>query len=276
MLIAAVFSYFFAQLFGQHGANAGALLSGENARGQKNLPIKCKCYVLLHGCVSLNTIARILRAMLVIRHSVCTPLCRTEHIAHHPDQLQCAQIADAVEHPIRILACRQHTLVAQNRQMLRDVALGCADLLNDILHTDLLVAQDAQNFQAQRMGDRLDGLRCLLNIILSVNQFFCHHRFPVNLPSPAPSTAKSAKMCPRKIIIHLYSTSMNVTPVLLLILYGFGYREEADFNAILAARKPNWDALWRDYPHTLINASEKFVGLPSKQMGNSEVEIRVC
>ena len=209
--------------------------------------------------------------MLVIRHSVCTPLCRTEHIAHHPDQLQCAQIADAVEHPIRILACRQHTLVAQNRQMLRDVALGCADLLNDILHTDLLVAQDAQNFQAQRMGDRLDGLRCLLNIILSVNQFFCHHRFPVNLPSPAPSTAKSAKMCPRKIIIHLYSTSMNVTPVLLLILDGFGYREEADFNAILAARKPNWDALWRDYPHTLINASEKFVGLPSKQMGNSEV-----
>ncbi|OGS92844.1 MAG: phosphoglycerate mutase (2,3-diphosphoglycerate-independent) [Gallionellales bacterium GWE2_58_10] len=64
---------------------------------------------------------------------------------------------------------------------------------------------------------------------------------------------------------------MNATPVLLLILDGFGYREEADFNAILAARKPNWDALWRDYPHTLINASEKFVGLPSKQMGNSEV-----
>ena len=64
---------------------------------------------------------------------------------------------------------------------------------------------------------------------------------------------------------------MNVTPVLLLILDGFGYREEADFNAILAARKPNWDTLWRDYSHTLINASEKFVGLPSKQMGNSEV-----
>ena len=64
---------------------------------------------------------------------------------------------------------------------------------------------------------------------------------------------------------------MNITPVLLLILDGFGYREDADFNAILAANKPNWDALWRDYPHTLINASEKFVGLPSGQMGNSEV-----
>ncbi|OGS90391.1 MAG: phosphoglycerate mutase (2,3-diphosphoglycerate-independent) [Gallionellales bacterium GWA2_60_18] len=64
---------------------------------------------------------------------------------------------------------------------------------------------------------------------------------------------------------------MKITPVLLLILDGFGYREEADSNAVLAARKPNWDALWRDYPHTLIEASEKHVGLPSGQMGNSEV-----
>jgi 2,3-bisphosphoglycerate-independent phosphoglycerate mutase len=64
---------------------------------------------------------------------------------------------------------------------------------------------------------------------------------------------------------------MNVTPVLLLILDGFGYREETDANAVSAACKPYWDALWRDYPHTLINASEKHVGLPSMQMGNSEV-----
>ena len=64
---------------------------------------------------------------------------------------------------------------------------------------------------------------------------------------------------------------MNITPVLLIILDGFGYREDADFNAIAAARKPNWDRYWRDYPHTLVNASEKAVGLPCKQMGNSEV-----
>ena len=64
---------------------------------------------------------------------------------------------------------------------------------------------------------------------------------------------------------------MKATPVLLLILDGFGYREDTDSNAILAAKKPNWDALWQTYPHTLINASEKHVGLPSNQMGNSEV-----
>src|SRR3989344_7592400 len=64
---------------------------------------------------------------------------------------------------------------------------------------------------------------------------------------------------------------MKVTPVLLLILDGFGYSEIVADNAIAQARKPNWDALWRGYPHTLINASESFVGLPSGQMGNSEV-----
>lgn len=64
---------------------------------------------------------------------------------------------------------------------------------------------------------------------------------------------------------------MNPTPVILLILDGFGYREETADNAIAQARKPNWDRLWAEYPHTLINASEHYVGLPDGQMGNSEV-----
>ncbi|MDX9950980.1 MAG: 2,3-bisphosphoglycerate-independent phosphoglycerate mutase [Methylophilaceae bacterium] len=64
---------------------------------------------------------------------------------------------------------------------------------------------------------------------------------------------------------------MKPTPVILLILDGFGYREEAADNAIALARKPNWDNLWATYPHTLINASEHYVGLPDGQMGNSEV-----
>ncbi len=64
---------------------------------------------------------------------------------------------------------------------------------------------------------------------------------------------------------------MKVTPVLLLILDGFGYSEDPDHNAIAQARKPNWDRLWNSYPHTLINASELSVGLPRGQMGNSEV-----
>lgn len=67
------------------------------------------------------------------------------------------------------------------------------------------------------------------------------------------------------------SPNKNITPVCLLILDGFGYREEITDNAIAQANKPNLDALWNNFPHTLINASEHYVGLPDGQMGNSEV-----
>jgi 2,3-bisphosphoglycerate-independent phosphoglycerate mutase len=64
---------------------------------------------------------------------------------------------------------------------------------------------------------------------------------------------------------------MSTTPVILLILDGFGYREDSQDNAITLANTPHLDALKRDYPNTLINASEHYVGLPDGQMGNSEV-----
>jgi 2,3-bisphosphoglycerate-independent phosphoglycerate mutase len=60
-------------------------------------------------------------------------------------------------------------------------------------------------------------------------------------------------------------------PVVLTILDGWGYRAETANNAIAMARKPTYDLLMREYPNTLIQASEKFVGLPKGQMGNSEV-----
>ena len=60
-------------------------------------------------------------------------------------------------------------------------------------------------------------------------------------------------------------------PVVLVILDGWGHRDDGDNNAIAAARIPTWDRLMRDYPHGLINASELHVGLPTGQMGNSEV-----
>ncbi len=64
---------------------------------------------------------------------------------------------------------------------------------------------------------------------------------------------------------------MKVTPVLLIILDGFGCSESRDNNAIASAHKPNWDKLWQTCPHTTINASEASVGLPGGQMCNSEV-----
>jgi len=60
-------------------------------------------------------------------------------------------------------------------------------------------------------------------------------------------------------------------PVALIILDGFGLREETNGNAVALARKPNFDRYWAQYPHTQLNASGEAVGLPDGQMGNSEV-----
>lgn len=61
------------------------------------------------------------------------------------------------------------------------------------------------------------------------------------------------------------------TPLALLILDGWGHREDAADNAIAAANTPNMDKLWANCPRTLVDGSGKAVGLPAGQMGNSEV-----
>ena len=60
-------------------------------------------------------------------------------------------------------------------------------------------------------------------------------------------------------------------PLALIILDGFGCREETKGNAIAAARTPHLDRLMASCPHTRIGASGMDVGLPDGQMGNSEV-----
>lgn len=66
-------------------------------------------------------------------------------------------------------------------------------------------------------------------------------------------------------------TQAPIAPVVLVILDGWGYREQADGNAIAAAKTPVMKSLWAAYPKTLIKTSGKAVGLPEGQMGNSEV-----
>ncbi len=59
-------------------------------------------------------------------------------------------------------------------------------------------------------------------------------------------------------------------PTALIILDGWGYRDPSADNAISNASTPFWDKIWQHQPHTLINTSGMFVGLPKGQMGNSE------
>ncbi|MCH6268432.1 2,3-bisphosphoglycerate-independent phosphoglycerate mutase [Neobacillus citreus] len=64
---------------------------------------------------------------------------------------------------------------------------------------------------------------------------------------------------------------MSKAPVALIILDGFGCRDEHKGNAVYHAKKPNFDRYWETYPHNHLTASGEAVGLPEGQMGNSEV-----
>jgi 2,3-bisphosphoglycerate-independent phosphoglycerate mutase len=60
-------------------------------------------------------------------------------------------------------------------------------------------------------------------------------------------------------------------PVMLVILDGWGWREDRADNAVRQARTPSFDRLWAEAPHGFLRTSGHDVGLPDGQMGNSEV-----
>jgi 2,3-bisphosphoglycerate-independent phosphoglycerate mutase len=66
-------------------------------------------------------------------------------------------------------------------------------------------------------------------------------------------------------------TARPARAVALIILDGWGYREDRESNAILMANTPNWNRIWAHASRTLLTASGRAVGLPDGQMGNSEV-----
>ena len=61
------------------------------------------------------------------------------------------------------------------------------------------------------------------------------------------------------------------TPVVLIVLDGWGFRPGREGNAVELGRTPTWHRLWAHAPRTLLNASGLAVGLPEGQIGNSEV-----
>ncbi len=64
---------------------------------------------------------------------------------------------------------------------------------------------------------------------------------------------------------------MPSSPLVLIVLDGWGIRADPANNAIAMARTPVYDALLARYPHAQLIASGEEVGLPAGQMGNSEV-----
>ena len=73
-----------------------------------------------------------------------------------------------------------------------------------------------------------------------------------------------------------YVAAMNASPqkrrpVMLVVLDGWGWREETADNAVRLAKTPTFDRLWEAGPRAFLRTDGREVGLPPGQMGNSEV-----
>src|SRR3546814_2528496 len=104
-----------------------------------------------------------------------------------------------------------------------------------------------------RRGENFD--RALARRVQPARASLQSHLSLVTGPSVVPEAARAAR--PK--------------PVVLLILDGWGHRDDPADNALAQADLPNWRRLWSGSPHTLIHTEGRHVGLPDGQMGNSEV-----
>jgi 2,3-bisphosphoglycerate-independent phosphoglycerate mutase len=84
----------------------------------------------------------------------------------------------------------------------------------------------------------------------------------LGLPHPAEMTGQS---------LIVSSPPLDPAPKLvLLILDGWGHREEDFGNLIREAATPHFDTLWSEFPHASLQASGEAVGMPAHAVGNSE------
>ncbi len=81
---------------------------------------------------------------------------------------------------------------------------------------------------------------------------------------------KPQEMTASSMIVNFPEEDKAERRILLLILDGWGMREEEQGNLIKEARTPNFDVLWSRFPHALLEAAGEAVGMPSHTVGNSE------
>jgi len=71
--------------------------------------------------------------------------------------------------------------------------------------------------------------------------------------------------------MQVVNSATKSGPVVLIVLDGLGIADANKGNAVKLAKTPNFKVLWGNYPHTQLQASGNYVGLPTGVMGNSEV-----
>ena len=104
-------------------------------------------------------------------------------------------------------------------------------------------------------------------------RWWAHFIFFLNLDKLAKShfaNLSTLAQPMKKMSVDKHDTD-SITPVMLIILDGWGYGEPTETNAVQMARTPNMDGWMASFPSTTLTAHNGAVGLPEGQMGNSEV-----
>ncbi len=110
-------------------------------------------------------------------------------------------------------------------------------------------SEDQKSWHLKQEGDLSDVAPTLLELL--------------DLKKPLEMTGES-------LILNSPQAAKAERRVLLLILDGWGMRQEREGNLIAEAETPNFDKLWFDYPHSYLRAAGEAVGMPSNTVGNSE------
>jgi 2,3-bisphosphoglycerate-independent phosphoglycerate mutase len=82
--------------------------------------------------------------------------------------------------------------------------------------------------------------------------------------------SKPQEMTGTSLIRNFFGEAKSDRKILLLIMDGWGMREEERGNLIKEAHTPNFIALWSRFPHTLLSSAGEAVGMPPHTVGNSE------
>lgn len=75
---------------------------------------------------------------------------------------------------------------------------------------------------------------------------------------------------PSRLVFLCYNENMVNLPLILIIMDGWGIAPAFKGNAVTLAKTPNLNKLWKNFPHTILQAAGREVGLPPGQDGNSE------
>jgi len=101
---------------------------------------------------------------------------RAKKYAHLLDEFQDTLVGDFIKNKIGVLAVIDYALASQNIQVLGNIRIGGFHLIPDFTNGELFVLQEAENFQADRMGHRLEQLRHCIDLfvlhLLSSRKYF--------------------------------------------------------------------------------------------------------